>query len=118
MFLELGGNKLGDRGMKILCEAMKMNQYPQLKQLQFWKNELTDSCVSDLYSALRAVWSVWMLNLKSNNFTDQSVQTFRNLVQECRVLRNLDLDDNKFSSNGRERLLSLQGYRNGIKVFV
>ncbi|XP_055510693.1 NACHT, LRR and PYD domains-containing protein 3-like [Leucoraja erinacea] len=118
MFLELGGNKLGDRGMKILCEAMKRNQYPQLKQLRFWKNELTDSCVSDLYSALRAIRSVWMLNLKSNNFTDQSVQTFRNLVQDCRGLRNLDLDDNKFSSNGRERLLSLQGYRNGMKVFV
>ncbi|XP_055510690.1 NACHT, LRR and PYD domains-containing protein 3-like [Leucoraja erinacea] len=118
MVLDLGGNKLGDRGMKILCEAMETNQYPQLKKLRFWKNELTDSCVSDLYSALRAVRSVWMLNLTSNNFTDQSVQTFHKLVQDCSNLRKLELDDNKFSSEEKKNLLSLRGYKKGMEVIV
>ncbi|XP_078276899.1 NACHT, LRR and PYD domains-containing protein 3-like isoform X2 [Rhinoraja longicauda] len=118
MVLDLGGNKLGDLGMKILCDAMKANQYSKIKKLQFWKNELTDSCAVDLACALLKVQSVQKLNLKSNNFTDQSVEIFRNLIQGCKCLTNLDLDDNKFSFRGQEKLQSLQEHRRGMKVIV
>ncbi|XP_051890410.1 NACHT, LRR and PYD domains-containing protein 3-like [Pristis pectinata] len=113
--LDIGGNELGDVGMKLLCEGLRNSK---IRKLQLWKNDLSDSCTDDLFDALCVVQSLQILNLKSNNFTDQSVSTFRKLIQHCRNLKRIDLSENKFSSAGQDQLLSLRRCRSGMNVIV
>ncbi|XP_069769049.1 NACHT, LRR and PYD domains-containing protein 3-like isoform X2 [Narcine bancroftii] len=95
--LDLGGNKLEDHGMKLLCEALKNNSNSKIQTLQLWKNYLHDSCAEDLVSGLSGVCSLRKLNLSSNFFTDQSVEKFRTLTRNCSSLKIIELSFSVYS---------------------
>ncbi|XP_078057474.1 NACHT, LRR and PYD domains-containing protein 3-like [Mustelus asterias] len=116
--LNLGYNKLGDSGVKLLSVALR-NPDCKIQKLDLYKNALTDSCAEDLASALCTNQSLRFLNLKSNSFTDQSVPALRRLILTCRTLEWISLVDNQFSPNGAlPQLESLRGSRPGLTVFV
>ncbi|XP_078061497.1 NACHT, LRR and PYD domains-containing protein 3-like [Mustelus asterias] len=115
--LNLGGNKLGDSGVKLLSVALR-NPECKIQTLHLYNNALTDSCAEDLASALSTKQSLRNLYLESNSFTDQSVPALRRLILTCRSLEEIRLQGNQFSPNGKTQLESLRGSRRGLTVIV
>ncbi|XP_078059648.1 NACHT, LRR and PYD domains-containing protein 3-like [Mustelus asterias] len=115
--LDLGYNKLGDSGVKLLSVALR-NPDCKIQKLHLCWNALTDSCAEDLASTLSTNQTLRILNLESNSFTDQSVPALRRLILTCRSLEEISLQQNQFSANGKRQLESLQGSRPGLSVFV
>ncbi|XP_029436523.1 NACHT, LRR and PYD domains-containing protein 3-like isoform X2 [Rhinatrema bivittatum] len=106
--VRLAQNRLGDQGMKLLCEALRKPDC-QMQSLELWMANLTDSCVEELSCALSANASMRSLNLRDNAFTDCSVSAFLHLVENCPSLHTLDLCNNPFSSSGRHKLEVFEG---------
>ncbi|XP_078057458.1 NACHT, LRR and PYD domains-containing protein 3-like [Mustelus asterias] len=115
--LNLGYNKLGDSGVKLLSVALR-NPDCKIQKLHLSDNALTDSCAEDLASALGTKQSLRILYLGLNSFTDQSVPALRRLILTCRSLERISLEWNQFSSNGKRQLESLRGSRRGLTVTV
>ncbi|XP_078060640.1 NACHT, LRR and PYD domains-containing protein 3-like isoform X2 [Mustelus asterias] len=115
--LNLGYNKLGDSGVKLLSVALR-NPDCKIQELHLSDNALTDSCAEELVSALCTKQSLRILYLGSNSFTDQSVPALRRLILTCRHLEWISLQQNQFSPNGETHLESLRGSRRGLSVFV
>ncbi|XP_067864921.1 NACHT, LRR and PYD domains-containing protein 3-like [Heterodontus francisci] len=115
--LDLGGNKLGDSGVKLLSAALR-NPDCKIQRLGLSDVGLTDFCAKDLTFALRTNQSLTFLNLGSNAFTDRSVPDLRRLILTCRSLEQTRLRWNQFSSNGKNQLKSLQGTRPRLDVVV
>ncbi|XP_072356133.1 NACHT, LRR and PYD domains-containing protein 3-like [Scyliorhinus torazame] len=113
--LNLGYNKVGDAGVKLLSVALK-NQNCTIQELGLNNNSLTDSCTEDLSSALSRNRSVRVLDLKSNSFTDRSVPALRYLILTCRSLKSIRLCENKFRSKGKRHLELMWGSRPGMSV--
>ncbi|XP_078390081.1 NACHT, LRR and PYD domains-containing protein 3-like [Cetorhinus maximus] len=115
--LILGGNKLGDSGVKLLSAALR-NPDCKIQKLLLWDVGITDSCAEDLTSALSANRILTDLNLGSNAFTDRSVPAFCNLIQTCRSLKWIWLGRNRFSPSKKRHLKLLQNSRPGLSVEV
>ncbi|XP_078060886.1 NACHT, LRR and PYD domains-containing protein 3-like isoform X1 [Mustelus asterias] len=113
--LNLGDNKLGDSGVKLLSVALR-NPDCKIQQLHLRHNALTDSCAEDLASALCTKQSLRILHLELNSFTDESVPALRRLILTCRSLEGIWLSNNQFSPNGNTQLESLQGSRSRLTV--
>ncbi|XP_034626381.1 NACHT, LRR and PYD domains-containing protein 3-like isoform X2 [Trachemys scripta elegans] len=71
--LELSGNKLGDSGIKLLCQGLK-HPSCKLQKLVVWDCQLTDACCGDLSSLLSTNQSLRELNLRSNNLSYSGVK--------------------------------------------
>ncbi|XP_067835798.1 NACHT, LRR and PYD domains-containing protein 3-like [Heptranchias perlo] len=115
--LDLGGNKLGDSGVKLLSAALR-NPDCKIQELHLNDVGLTDSCTDDLSSALSTNRSLTGLSLGSNSFTDRSVPALRSLILTCRSLERIWLWGNQFSLNGKRHLESLRESRPGLSVGV
>ncbi|XP_030043237.1 NACHT, LRR and PYD domains-containing protein 3 isoform X2 [Microcaecilia unicolor] len=119
--VRLSQNRLGDQGVKLLCEALRKPDC-QMQTLELWMVNLTDGCVEDLASALSTNVSIRDLNLRDNAFTDHSVPTFLHLVENCSGLLTIDLCNNPFSGVGCQKLKlfeeKLRRTRHGLKIKV
>ncbi|XP_042201642.1 NACHT, LRR and PYD domains-containing protein 3-like isoform X2 [Callorhinchus milii] len=115
--LILNDNKLGDCGVKRLCEALR-NPKCKIRSLGLWNNCLTGGCTDDLVSALTTSRSLRILDIGSNSFTDGSVPALRRLIQTCTSLEEIWLCKSKFSSDGQKQLESLRGIRAGLTVLL
>ncbi|XP_078059657.1 NACHT, LRR and PYD domains-containing protein 3-like isoform X2 [Mustelus asterias] len=115
--LNLGNNKLGDSGVKLLSVALR-NPDCKIQELRLCWNALTDSCAEDLASALSTNQTLRILNLETNSFTDQSVPALRRLILTCRSLEEIWLWGNQFSPNGKRQLELLRESRPGLSVKV
>eukprot|EP00062_Callorhinchus_milii_P026188 gi/632988011/ref/XP_007882874.1/ PREDICTED: NACHT, LRR and PYD domains-containing protein 3-like [Callorhinchus milii] len=115
--LNLSDNKLGDCGVKRLCEALRNSEW-KIQSLWLDSNSLTDGCTDDVVSALSTNRSLRFLYLRSNSFTDGSVSALRRLIQTCTSLGGIGLWGNGFSSDGENQLKSLRGIRAELLVDV
>ncbi|XP_072356599.1 NACHT, LRR and PYD domains-containing protein 3-like [Scyliorhinus torazame] len=115
--LDLGNNKLGDLGVKLLSAAMTSPDC-KIQRLSLYNNALTDTCAEDIDYALSTNQSLTDLNLQANAFTDQSVPALRHFIMTCRSLAGIKLEDNQFSSHGKNQLKSLQGSRPGLNALI
>ncbi|XP_072420719.1 NACHT, LRR and PYD domains-containing protein 3-like isoform X3 [Chiloscyllium punctatum] len=115
--LILGGNKLGDSGVKLLSAALRSPDC-KIQKLLLWDVGITDSCTEDLISALSTNRILTDLNLGSNAFTDRSVPAFSHLIQTCRSLKWIWLGRNRFSPSKKRHLKLLQNSRPGLSVEV
>ncbi|XP_042201928.1 NACHT, LRR and PYD domains-containing protein 3-like [Callorhinchus milii] len=86
--LNLSDNKLGDCGVKRLCEALR-NPECKIQRLCLDSNRLTDGCTDDLVSALSTNRSLRDLDLRSNSFTEGSVPALRLLTLICTSLEDI-----------------------------
>ncbi|XP_062895925.1 LOW QUALITY PROTEIN: NACHT, LRR and PYD domains-containing protein 12-like [Mobula hypostoma] len=101
--LDLGGNKLGDSGVKLLSPALR-NPECKIQKLGLNNVDLTDSGADDLVSALSTNPSLTELNLGLNSLTDRSVPDLRSLIQTLPSLKRILLDGNQFSETGKKEL--------------
>ncbi|XP_072892528.1 NACHT, LRR and PYD domains-containing protein 3-like [Hemitrygon akajei] len=115
--LDLGDNKLGDSGVKLVSAALR-NPECKIQRLGLWGVGLTDSGAEDLVSALSTNPSLTDLNLASNSLTDGSVPALRRLILTLPSLESIWLGYNRFSETGRKELRPLEGVRPGLRVIL
>ncbi|XP_032872747.1 NACHT, LRR and PYD domains-containing protein 3-like [Amblyraja radiata] len=115
--LGLGGNDLGDSGVKLVSAALR-NPHCKIQALRLDSVGLTDSGAEDLVSALSTNTSLTKLNLTGNSLTDRSVPALRDLILTLPRLERMWLLGNKFGPTGKKELRSLQEPRPGLTVIV
>ncbi|XP_072891936.1 ribonuclease inhibitor-like [Hemitrygon akajei] len=115
--LNLGGNELGDSGVKLVSAALRNLEF-KIRKLGLKRVGLTDSGAEDLVSALSTSPSLTELDLNENSLTDRSVPALRHLILTLLSLKLILLRRNQFSETGRKELRSLQGVRPGLRVFL
>ncbi|XP_072891838.1 NACHT, LRR and PYD domains-containing protein 3-like [Hemitrygon akajei] len=115
--LGLGRNKLGDLGVKLLSEALRIPEC-KIQKLELWSVGLTDSGAEDLVSALSTNQSLTVLDLELNSLTDRSVPTLRRLILTHPNLECIWLARNQFSRTGEKELRSLQETKPRLAVTV
>ncbi|XP_032898042.1 ribonuclease inhibitor-like [Amblyraja radiata] len=102
--LELGYNKLGDCGVKLLSAALGCRQC-KLHKLRLNKNDLTSACAEDLARALCTNRSLTEVDgLKNNGFTCSPAEKLATVLRRNRSLKELDLDHNKLGDRGMQLL--------------
>ncbi|NXN41649.1 NAL12 protein, partial [Rhinoptilus africanus] len=71
--LHLGGNELGDGGVRRLSEGLR-DPACRLQTLSLWQSRLTGACCADLCAVLSPSRSLECLDLSDNDLGDGSVQ--------------------------------------------
>ncbi|XP_059815270.1 NACHT, LRR and PYD domains-containing protein 3-like [Hypanus sabinus] len=115
--LDLGENKLGDSGVRLMSAALR-NPECKIQKLWLTKVGLTDSGAENFVSALSTNPSLTGLDLRWNSLTDRSVPALRRLILTLPSLEWIWLWGNPFSETGEEELSSLQEPRPGLTVIL
>ncbi|XP_059816816.1 NACHT, LRR and PYD domains-containing protein 3-like [Hypanus sabinus] len=113
--LDLGSNKLGDSGVKLVSAALR-NPECKIQTLVLDNVSLTDSCAEDLVSALSTNRTLMELDLGDNKLADSGVKlvsaALRNL--ECKIQK-LRLDNISLTDSGAEDLVSALSAKPSLK---
>ncbi|XP_072893559.1 uncharacterized protein [Hemitrygon akajei] len=115
--LNLGANKLGDSGVKLVSSVL-INPECKIQTLRLWDVGLTDSGVEDLVSNVNKKTLLMELDLGSNSLTDRSVPALRRLILTLPSLERIALGGNQFSEIGWKELVSLQTRTDGDRVNI
>uniref|UniRef100_A0A4W3GDS7 NACHT domain-containing protein n=1 Tax=Callorhinchus milii TaxID=7868 RepID=A0A4W3GDS7_CALMI len=104
--LYMNNNKLGDTGVKRLCEALRDPEC-KLQILELKSNNLTADCTEALASVLSTNHSLTELGLRSNALGDSGVKRLCAALRKtaCK-LQTLRLQDNSLTSECTEDLAS------------
>ncbi|XP_072133139.1 uncharacterized protein [Mobula birostris] len=104
--LNLGANKLGDSGVKLVSEALR-NPECKIQKLGLYDVGLTDSGAEDLASALSINRSLMELNLNDNKLGDSGVKLVTAALKKanCKIQK-LWLRDVGLTDSGAEDLAS------------
>ncbi|XP_051865121.1 NACHT, LRR and PYD domains-containing protein 3-like isoform X2 [Pristis pectinata] len=107
--LDLGGNTLGDSGVKLLSAALR-NPECKIQRLWLWRVDLTDSGAEDLASALSTNRSLTELDLGYNDLGDSGVKLMCASLRdpECKIQK-LDLSRVGLTDSGAVDLVSALG---------
>ncbi|XP_059818765.1 NACHT, LRR and PYD domains-containing protein 3-like [Hypanus sabinus] len=113
--LDLGSNKLGDSGVKLVSAALR-NPECKIQTLVLDNVSLTDSGAEDLVSALSTNRTLMELDLGDNKLADSGVKlvsaALRNL--ECKIQK-LRLDNISLTDSGAEDLVSALSAKPSLK---
>lgn len=92
--LQFSGNKIGDRGLKILFKGLQ-NERNKVQELDLQRCDLTAASMEDLSAALSSSYSQLIkINLSNNEIGDSGVQSLSKALQHlCCKLQHLNLFD-------------------------
>ncbi|XP_078069588.1 LOW QUALITY PROTEIN: NACHT, LRR and PYD domains-containing protein 3-like [Mustelus asterias] len=105
--LNLGDNKLGDSGVKLLSMALR-NPDCKIQKLQLDDDALTDSCAEDLSTALNTNRSLMDLDLGNNKLGDSGVKLLSTALMnpDCKIQK-LRLNGNALTDSCAKDLASV-----------
>ncbi|XP_067864883.1 NACHT, LRR and PYD domains-containing protein 3-like isoform X1 [Heterodontus francisci] len=105
--LNLGMNKLGDSGVKLLSVALRSSDC-KIQELWLNNNAITASCIEDLSSALSINQSLTLLNLSGNKLGDSGVKLLSAALRnpDCKIQK-LGLCHVRLSDSCTEDLASV-----------
>ncbi|XP_038656818.1 NACHT, LRR and PYD domains-containing protein 12-like isoform X2 [Scyliorhinus canicula] len=112
--LNLSGNKLGDSGVKLLCEALRKPDC-KIQKLGLSAVSLTASCAEDLASTLHANSVLSVLNLSYNKIGDSGMKLLSKALRnpDCKIQR-LQLDDTRLTDSCIKDLVSALGTNRSV----
>ncbi|XP_039863910.1 NACHT, LRR and PYD domains-containing protein 12 [Simochromis diagramma] len=101
--LSVGLNKVGDQGVKHLWDAVA---HPSclLEELDVEMTQLTNACVEDLCTAIRASKTLKKLEMRNNSLTDASIPALVQVMQDSHGMQEMNLKYNDFSEDLFEML--------------
>ncbi|XP_067833222.1 NACHT, LRR and PYD domains-containing protein 3-like [Heptranchias perlo] len=104
--LNMGNNKLGDSGVKLLSAALR-NPDCKIQELGLCDNDLSDSSTEDLSSALSAKRSLTVVDLSYNKLGDSGVKRLSAALSnpDCKIQK-LHLDGIGLTDSCTEDLVS------------
>ncbi|XP_078057497.1 NACHT, LRR and PYD domains-containing protein 3-like [Mustelus asterias] len=114
--LNLGVNKLGDSGVKLLSVALR-NPDCKIQKLHLHDNDLSDPCAKDLASALSTNRSLIDLNLSLNNLGDSGVKLLSVALRnpDCKIQK-LHLYENALTDSCAQDLASALCTKQSLRI--
>uniref|UniRef100_A0A3Q0STS9 Si:ch73-233m11.2 n=1 Tax=Amphilophus citrinellus TaxID=61819 RepID=A0A3Q0STS9_AMPCI len=97
--LSVGLNKVGDQGVKHLWDAIAHPSCLPLHLNLVEMTRLTDACLEDLCTAVRASKTLKRLELRNNSLTDASVPALVQVMQDSHRMQEMNLKYNDFSED-------------------
>ncbi|XP_066467281.1 NACHT, LRR and PYD domains-containing protein 12-like [Tiliqua scincoides] len=114
--LLLGSNKLGELGMKLLCEGLK-HPHCKLRKLCLCISEITAAACEELSSALRTSQTLEDIDLYNNNLEDSGVRLLcEGLKQPTCRLKKIGLDSDELMEETKRELDSLKKIKPGLII--
>ncbi|XP_067151430.1 NACHT, LRR and PYD domains-containing protein 6 [Apteryx mantelli] len=114
--LHLGDNKLGDRGVRRLCESLRDGAC-RVQMLSLWQCQLTDACCADFATVLSASQSLVHLDLSENNLGDSGVQLLcEGLRHPTCLLQRLWLNKSGLSEEMLQNLAALKEIKPSLNI--
>ncbi|XP_044872096.1 ribonuclease inhibitor isoform X1 [Mauremys mutica] len=116
--LHMGGNKVGDAGVEILCEGL-MNPNCNLRSLWLGNCSLSAACCGSLATILSSKPSLTELDLSNNSLEDEGVKKLCESLKHpnCK-LQQLVLYDIYLSSEVDDELKVLEESKPGLKIIL
>ncbi|KAM6133375.1 LOW QUALITY PROTEIN: NACHT, LRR and PYD domains-containing protein 6 [Phoenicopterus ruber ruber] len=116
--LHLGGNALGDGGVRRLSEGLR-DPACRLQTLSLWQCQLTGACCEDLCTALGASRSLEHLDLSENDLRDGSVRLLcEALGHPACCLRRLRLKKSGLNEETLQKLTALQEVKPSLNIII
>ena len=100
--LTISGNNMSSKDCIALSNGLKFLKELRILNLSF--NGLSDNNISKL--SFDSYNKIEVLNLKSNNATEQSLELFKEELSKLKNLKELNILDNQFGDQGFNHLLS------------
>lgn len=104
--LMLGDNQIGasSKCQSAIVSLVEVIDQNRLKVLDLHKNQLDDSSVVTLASALKNNYSLVFLNLRSNSIGDKGAQAIGDLLSVNITVKDVDISNNKIGPDGGAKL--------------
>ena len=112
--LTIVGNNMGNKECTSLSNGLKFLK--ELKILNLSYNSLTDSNISKI--VFNSNNKIEVLNLKSNNALDISMEIFKNELMKLKNLKELNMLDNQFGDNGLNHLLQVFNTVKDLRILI
>lgn len=110
--LTISGNNMTSKDCIALSNGMKSLKDLKIINLSF--NSLTDNNISKL--SFDSYNIIEVLNIKSNNITEQSMEIFKDELAKLICLKELNILDNQFGDQGFNHLLNAFDSLNELKI--
>ena len=112
--LTIIGNNMGNKDCLALSNGLKFLKELKILNLSF--NCLTDSNISKI--SFNSNNKIEVLNLKSNNATELSIEIFKDELIKLKNLKELNMLDNQFGDQGLSHLLQVFIIVNDLRVLI
>ncbi|XP_075609234.1 NACHT, LRR and PYD domains-containing protein 6 [Balearica regulorum gibbericeps] len=114
--LHLGGNELGDRGVRRLSKGLQ-DPACRLQILSLWQCRLAGACCTDLCALLSTSQSLQHLDLSENDLGDGSVRLLCETLRNCTcVLKVLWLKKSGLNEETLQKLAALQEVNHNLNI--
>ena len=112
--LTISGNNMKNKDCASLSNGLKFLKELRILNLSF--NGLTDNSISKL--SFDPYNKIEVLNIKSNNATEQSLEIFKDELSKLKNLKEFNILDNQFGDQGFDHLLNAFISLNELRILI
>jgi Ran GTPase-activating protein (RanGAP) involved in mRNA processing and transport len=105
--LNLAGNKIGDEGCIMVCDALMQKQNQSLTYLNLSDNQITCKGAAQVAELIKKCKTLEELYLSTNNIANDGARQIAAALKTRRDFKTIDIDNNKFSGAAILELFSI-----------